>query len=1122
MNPLYIVIGVVLLALIVLLVVYFILQRKKKKAEALAAESADAPAPGDDEVALLVRDAENKLAAAKLQGAKAANLPVYLLVGDAGVAKTSVMLHSGLDAELVAGQVYQQGNVSSTRSANIWYTRNSLFVEAGGKLLTDAPKWKKLIQRLRPKASVVGKGEQAPRAALVFFDCENFTKPGALEAAAASARALRARLGEVCQSFGIKLPVYAIFTKMDRLPFFNDYVRNLSNDEATQVLGVTLPMLGARPEGVYSEEETARLTGNFEGLFRSLADARIEFLPRETDPSKLPAEYEFPREFRKIRQTVVQFLVDLCRPSQLTTGPFLRGFYFSGVRPIIINETAPVQAAAAQPQANFGTAAGATGIFSVGARQAASAPQQPVVTGTRKVPQWLFLGHFFTDVLLADRGAMGASGSSIKTSGARRILLGVAAALCTLLVIFFTISFFNNRGLENQVADASRAIGSGEAVGADFASVDSLRKLDVLRQSVETLSTYHRQGAPFMYRWFLYIGDDLYPEARKVYFARFKQLLFAQAQSNDLTFLAGLPATPGPEFQPTYDALKAYLITTSNHDKSTKPFLAPVLMKYWQNGRNADPERQALAQKQFEFYADELKDENPFTRDNDAASIEKARRYLAQFGGAKRLYAFMLSEAAKSNPPIDYNKIFPGAAQAVSEPRVVSGAFSKGGWGFMKDAMAHPDRYIGGDRWVLGDYAQANTDPAKLEQDLKSMYYADFLGEWRNYMKSASVVKYASLKDAAAKLNQLSGNQSPLLELFSIASTNTDVDDPAVKNSFQPVQTVVPPGSTDKFVAPPNQNYMQALVALQTSIDAIADQPGQPNDQAAAPAIASAQQATGTARQMGQAFRPDPDGHVDANSQRLLEEPITYVLSMLRSLAPAELNAKGKDLCGKMRPLLAKYPFSPKAQAQATLAEIDSIFEPKKGELWAFYDANLQKIVQRAGFQFAPASGGMTVNPAFLAMLNRAGAFTNAAYQNGAADPRFTYTVKPVMSPDQDSIKMNIDGQSVTFTQSSQGAKPFVWPGQISGTQASVSYKGTGHDYGTYDGLWSIFLFVQDADKRTGSLVEMILKSGKSGKPIIDQATGQPVNLKFEINANPAIFEPGYFANMACIADVVK
>src|ERR1035438_7648722 len=61
--------------------------------------------------------------------------------------------------------------------------------------------------------------------------------------------------------------------------------------------------------------------------------------------SKHPGAYEFPREFRKIRAAVVQFLVDICQPSQLTVGPFLRGFYFTGVRPIVINEVAPVAAA---------------------------------------------------------------------------------------------------------------------------------------------------------------------------------------------------------------------------------------------------------------------------------------------------------------------------------------------------------------------------------------------------------------------------------------------------------------------------------------------------------------------------------------------------------------------------------------------------------------------------------------------------------------------------------------------------------------------------------------------------------------------------------------------------------
>ena len=91
----------------------------------------------------------------------------------------------------------------------------------------------------------------------------------------------------------------------------------------------------------------------------------------------------------------------------------------------------------------------------------------------------------------------------------------------------------------------------------------------------------------------------------------------------------------------------------------------------------------------------------------------------------------------------------------------VPGAFSKGGWAFMKDAIAHADRYFSGEQWVLGDQAAATIDRAKLEQDVKARYYGDFLKEWRTYIKGASVVRYAGLKDASQKLTQLSGNQSP-------------------------------------------------------------------------------------------------------------------------------------------------------------------------------------------------------------------------------------------------------------------------------------------------------------------------------------------------------------------------
>ena len=199
--------------------------------------------------------------------------------------------------------------------------------------------------------------------------------------------------------------------------------------------------------------------------------------------------------------------------------------------------------------------------------------------------------------------------------------------------------------------------------------------------------------------------------------------------------------------------------------------------------------------------------------------MEHARAYLKRSGGVESVYAFMLGEAGKNNPPVDYNKSFPAGAQAVSQPHVVPGAFSKGGWTFMKDAIAHPERYTSGEKWVLGDQVASNLDPAALSAALRQRYYSDFVKQWRTYVKSASVLRYASLKDATVKLASLSGNQSPLLELFSLASTHTAVDDPNVAKIFQRADGGAA-GSTDRFILPPNQNYMNALVAIQTSLDA--------------------------------------------------------------------------------------------------------------------------------------------------------------------------------------------------------------------------------------------------------------------------------------------------------------
>src|ERR1035438_5433330 len=357
---LYIILGLVLFALIVLVVWFFVKRKKEKAASAASTAAADTGGAGNEEGDAMDREAERRLSASK-QGDRLINLPIFFLVGDTGSTKTSVMLNAGLDPELLAGLVYRDNNLVPTRTANFWFSRRTIFVEAGGKVPAEPARSGRPLSKLQPRAGVSSQSVQAPRAVLVCYDSETFTRPGAQEAVTAAARNLRARLGEISQAFGINLPVYVLFTKMDRLPFFTESVRNLTKEEAGQVLGATIPMRDVRAGGVYGEEQTARLTADFERIFHALADARPEFLGRETDATKQPVAYEFPREFRKIRPAVVQFLVDLCQPSQLTVGPFLRGFYFTGVRPVVINEVAPV-AAAPSSQGGYGSASSATGV----------------------------------------------------------------------------------------------------------------------------------------------------------------------------------------------------------------------------------------------------------------------------------------------------------------------------------------------------------------------------------------------------------------------------------------------------------------------------------------------------------------------------------------------------------------------------------------------------------------------------------------------------------------------------------------------------------------------------------------------------------------------------------------
>src|ERR1700735_812902 len=253
---------------------------RKSKADEAGTETQSAQVPGTDDIDLVVREAVRRLKSSTLgRGANLGNLPLVFVLGDSGATKTTTVIHSALDPELLAGHVYQDTTVLPTRLLNIWYTRQAIFVDPAGELLTQPPRWKRLVKLVQPGrvSTAMGKGLQAPRAAIVCYDTESFLKAGASETTLSAARKLAVRLQEISQLLGISFPVYVLFIKLDRVSFFPEFVRGLIKGEASEVLGTTLPVRSLAT-GVYAEEETRRLGKAFDELFYSLAERRLDLL----------------------------------------------------------------------------------------------------------------------------------------------------------------------------------------------------------------------------------------------------------------------------------------------------------------------------------------------------------------------------------------------------------------------------------------------------------------------------------------------------------------------------------------------------------------------------------------------------------------------------------------------------------------------------------------------------------------------------------------------------------------------------------------------------------------------------------------------------------------------------
>lgn len=1155
-----------------------------RPAVAVAAKPPAAVHPDDEALTALIAEANAALvklpAFAGRTSTPLASLPLYLLIGPEGSGKTSTFLNSGLEPLLLAGQVSGTIAVVPTRLCNLWLAQGAIFAEFGERIFSgEAGRWNQLVRILRGNATVPRWrrfwGEQEPqrdfRGVIAFCDSKDLTgassDPQRLER---SSRDWQERLRPLAEVFGMEFPVYLLVTKCDQIPFFSDFFRRLPELDTRQVLGCTLPLRDNKPAAgeVFAEAEAKRLTDSFRPLYRALAERRLTQLAHEPNPAHRPGIYEFPRELKRIRSPLVQFLTDVFRPPAFGAGPLLRGYYLTGVR--------EGELAASDPGA---TRISSTPLLSLEATRLFRAdsltfqvddPSRIPSGGRRSGSRWLFVADLFEKVLLADRPQQTIRVVEDRFQGHRKVAFAGLCGVCSILCFAFLLSWVNNRDLLRHVEAAA---GIGNIRQSKPAVLSELKALDDMRAQIVGM----RKGLGVSYHWGLYSGDRILDAARLNYFRRFHQLLLIDLNSAMVSDLMGLPADPGENspYDPAFRTLKAHLLITSEICAPDAELLSSVLKDHRPRiAPDTTSEWRSLADTQIDFYASELQRGSALRLPQDKAAADRARQYLGKIKGVERVYRSILANAEKSVPKTQrVSDLVPDYTKVLRGPDGVSPAFSRAGWSFLEKASKKGVAPAEGEACVVGEssgIAGEFRQTAETSKAIQRMFLRDYIDQWRKFVEGFSVVRYASAADAAQKLEVLSGHRSPLLAVLYLAANQTYFPTPTaaagegiqkaidsalaplkkaeekgktalrslteapgglngpadITTAFQPVDMVEPPGSEAWIVEKSNGAYIEALAQLRHSMQAIADSDKDPAvHQAAAQAY---DKALDTVRQMGAPFNSTGVGGLDTTVLHLLEEPIRlangFIIRDQGKATITKINGELRSVCASLRPTLNKYPFGPVTRDDASVEELTRAFGPGQG-IWKFQQQSLAELVVKEGsaWKVKDPAKKPEVTPEMLKFLNRAQQVLDVFYSSGTPQPQLSFEFRPTLDKSfQDMVlELEIDGQARPFSGTLR--KVFSWPGPAGvkdpGAVARLKRGDTGlaFAFASRAGVWGIFRILNDAEPREYGSAKVVWKSttGAGGRP----EPIKPAPVQMEIVSFPGgvdVFNARFWSDLQC------
>ena len=665
-------------------------------------------------------------------------LPWYLVVGKEVEGKTSLLEHSGLDFPLNINYANQNEAEEKANKSFQWYfAEHAIFVDMPGSYISNGRSdeevilWESFLNLFGKK-----RWKRPINGIILTISVDTLLEKTAVELEE-YAKDIRDRIDEISNSFMSNIPIYLLVSKTDKIVGFNEYFSSISEDEKSEVLGVTF---NDETENI----DTSVVKPELELLLERLNSSVLDKVHKEWDNSSRAKISLFCNEFSVLFEKLNAFIEIGFAQTRYRKPLMLRGIYFTSV---------PDTSSAMASNQEF--------------------EKNSLVAGAAK--KGMFIKKVLTNIIFPEADIIKMDTNYKKNQRIKQIVALVASVIIVATATIYWIQDFNSRidsldTLKENVLEYD-SLRDSTRTQTDFEEIlGSLNKIrDLKNANEDDISNYFWKIAYYKVEDRNNMIEKHYKEAlENVLLPRIAHFMEEQIQAN-----LG-------DYDLTWESTKAYSML-NNKEKLDSDFLRAWLSAYWSHMYpNRITVQNDLNEHLYKLIEYDFK---PYALNEKV--LTTARNQLLAIGQESLVYKALKDEAKERNlPSFRFSNSLGSYASAFKgSDYLIPGFYTKKG--FEEVIINNGKELIKklvSNNWVVGYSTElSEAELNELYAKVQNYYFIDYKEYWMKALSTLDVPEYKSISELNNQLTVLTSGSSPIINVLKSLKENTMIYTPAEK-----------------------------------------------------------------------------------------------------------------------------------------------------------------------------------------------------------------------------------------------------------------------------------------------------------------------------------------------------